>query len=115
MRTELLNKWKELCQTGSIDLNPNDPRTPLFTHTDIESVSPSLGFPISFTERLQIPLGQLLGVNEWQLEGSLSARLMVQLLLWGYRGALMQHWPLLTDTDRLLEESFQNWFVNGTY
>lgn len=53
-------------------------------------------------------------MNEWQLEGSLSARLMAKLLLWGYRGALMQHWPLLTDTDRLLEESFQNWFVTGT-
>ncbi|XP_030593777.1 dynein heavy chain domain-containing protein 1 isoform X2 [Archocentrus centrarchus] len=107
-RTELLSKWRALCQTGSININPSDPRASLFTHFDTVPGSPSLGFPIPVTERLQLPLGWALGINEWQTGDALSPRLVVKLLLWGYRNTCIQRWPLLADNQRHMEMSFQN-------
>lgn len=112
-RSELLSKWKQLCQTGSINVNPNDPRTSLFTLSDTAPLPPSVGFHIPLTERLQLPLGQVLGMKEWQVEEALSARLLVKLLLWGYRCEWVQRWPLLTDTEQHLEISSQNWLLTG--
>ncbi|XP_026027585.1 dynein heavy chain domain-containing protein 1 isoform X2 [Astatotilapia calliptera] len=112
-RTELLRKWQTLCQTGSIDINPNDPRTSLFTQLDTAPGSLSPGFPIPVTERLQLPLGQALGMNEWQTEDTLSARLMVKLLLCGYRSTYIQHWPLLVDSQQHLEMNFPNSLIPG--
>lgn len=112
-RTELLRKWQTLCQTGSIDINPNDPRTSLFTQLDTVPGSLSPGFPIPVTERLQLPLGQALGMNEWQTEDTLSARLMVKLLLCGYRSTYIQHWPLLVDSQQHLEMNFPNSLIPG--
>lgn len=112
-RTELLRKWQTLCQTGSIDINPNDPRISLFTQLDTVPGSLSLGFPIPVTERLQLPLGQALGMNEWQTEDTLSARLMVKLLLCGYRSTYIQHWPLLVDSQQHLEMNFPNSLILG--
>lgn len=113
IRTELLRKWRTLCQTGSININPNDPRTSLFTQLDTVSGSSSLGFPIPVTERLQLPLGQALGMNEWQTEDTLSARLVVKLLLCGYRSTYIQHWPLLADSQQHLEMKFKNRLIPG--
>ncbi|XP_008294462.1 dynein heavy chain domain-containing protein 1 [Stegastes partitus] len=113
IRTELLSKWRVLCQTGSINVNPKDPRTSLFTDFDAAPLIHCPGFPIPVTERLQLPLGQVLGMNEWQLEDTLSARLVVKLLLWGYRGGYVQRWPLLADTQQHLEISCQNWLITG--
>ncbi|XP_005749883.1 dynein heavy chain domain-containing protein 1 [Pundamilia nyererei] len=112
-RTELLRKWQTLCQTGSIDINPNDPRISLFTQLDTVPGSLSLGFPIPVTERLQLPLGQALGMNEWQTEDTLSARLVVKLLLCGYRSTYIQHWPLLVDSQQHLEMNFPNSLILG--
>ncbi|KAM4595719.1 dynein heavy chain domain-containing protein 1 [Fundulus diaphanus] len=113
LRTELLNKWRDLCLTGSININPRDLRSSLFTDTGTESISPSPGFPITVTERLQLPFGWILGMKEWQLEDTLSTRLVVKLLLWGFKEARVHRWPLLADTDQHSERSSQQWFTTG--
>ncbi|XP_018537954.1 dynein heavy chain domain-containing protein 1 [Lates calcarifer] len=113
IRTELLSKWRELCQTGSININPKDPRTSLFTQSDPAPPHPPLGFHIPVSERLQQLLGRALGMKEWQLQDTVSARLVVQLLLWGYRSALVQRWPLLADIQQHLEISSQSWLIIG--
>ncbi|XP_069545473.1 dynein heavy chain domain-containing protein 1 [Brachyistius frenatus] len=113
VRSELLSKWRELCQTGSVDINPEDPRTSLFTHSGSAPLSASPGFPIPVTERPQLPLCQTLGMNERQLEDTRSATLMVKLLLWGSKGTCVQHWPLLADSQQHLEISSQNGLIAG--
>lgn len=109
MRTELLSKWKELCQTGSIDVNPKDPRTSLFTHSDAATSYPLLGFPIPVSERPQLPLGQALGLRQ----DAPPARMVLKLLLWGCRSAWVQCWPLLVDTQQRLDISSQSDFITG--
>lgn len=104
IRTELLSKWRELCQTGHIDINPTDPRTSLFTQSDTATSYPILGFPILVSERLQRPLGQALGM----LQDSPSDRMVKKLLLWGCRSAWVQCWPLLADTQQHLDINSQS-------
>ncbi|TMS22913.1 Dynein heavy chain 6, axonemal [Larimichthys crocea] len=104
IRTELLSKWRELCQTGHIDINPTDPRTSLFTQSDTATSYPILGFPILMSERLQRPLGQALGM----LQDSPSDRMVKKLLLWGCRSAWVQCWPLLADTQQHLDINSQS-------
>ncbi|KAM7419727.1 hypothetical protein PAMA_016693 [Pampus argenteus] len=113
VRTELLSKWRELCQTGSININPKDPRASLFTYSDTASSYPTLGFPIPVSERLQLPLSQTLGINKWQLQDAASARSVVKLLLWGCRRTWVQRWPILVDTQHHLEISSQNCLITG--
>ncbi|RVE75893.1 hypothetical protein OJAV_G00003200 [Oryzias javanicus] len=106
IRTELLSKWRGLCLTGDIDTNPTDVRTTLFTREDADRISPPPpGFPIGVTERLQLPLGEVVGLNEWQLENRLSARLLLKLLLWGHEESCSNRCPLLADTDQHLQIS----------
>ncbi|XP_038160740.1 dynein heavy chain domain-containing protein 1 [Cyprinodon tularosa] len=105
LRSELLSKWQELCRTGSIDINPKDLRSLLFIDVGRESISPSPGFPITVSERLQLPLAWILGINEWQLEDSLSTRLLVKLLLWGHKEACVNRWALLADVEQHSEMS----------
>ncbi|KAM9363159.1 dynein heavy chain domain-containing protein 1 [Symphorus nematophorus] len=109
VRTELLSKWRELCQTGGININPKDPRTSLFTHSDAAPSHPLLGFPILLSESLQLPLGQALGM----LQDAQSARMVVKLLLRGCRSAWVQCWPLLADTQQHLDISSQSWLITG--
>ncbi|XP_035515196.1 dynein heavy chain domain-containing protein 1-like [Morone saxatilis] len=106
-RTELLSKWRELYQTGRININPKDPRTSLFTHT--APSYPLAGFPILVSERLQLPLGQVLGT----FRDTPFTRMVVKLLLWGCRSAWVQHWPLLVNTQQHLDISSQNWLITG--
>ncbi|XP_053191724.1 dynein heavy chain domain-containing protein 1-like [Scomber japonicus] len=113
IRTELLSKWRELCQTGSININPKDPRASLFTYSDTAPPYPTLGFPIPVSERLQLPLGQALCMNKWQLQKTTSARLVSKLLLWGCTSTWVQRWPLLADTQHHLEISCQNCLITG--
>ncbi|XP_045902961.1 dynein heavy chain domain-containing protein 1 isoform X2 [Micropterus dolomieu] len=107
MRTELLSKWRELCQTGSININPEDPRTSLFIHSEAAPSYPLFGFPIPLSERL--PLDQALGM----LQDASPARMVVKLLLWGCRRAWVKHWPLLADTQQHLDISSQSWLITG--
>ncbi|XP_044043043.1 dynein heavy chain domain-containing protein 1 isoform X2 [Siniperca chuatsi] len=109
LRADLLSKWRELCQTGSININPEDPRTSLFTHSDAAHSYPLIGFPIPLSERLQLPLGQALGM----LQDAPSARMIAKLLLWGCRSAWVQCWPLLADTQQHLDISSQSWLITG--
>lgn len=109
MRTELLSKWKNLCKTGRLDINPKDPRTSLFAQPDTTSSYPLLGFPIPVSEKLQIPLGPSLGMSQ----DSTSARMVVKLLLWGCSGAWVQFWPLLVDTQQHLDITSQRWIITG--
>ncbi|KAM7394625.1 hypothetical protein PAMP_021413 [Pampus punctatissimus] len=113
IRTELQSKWRELCQTGSININPKDPRASLFTYSNTASSNPTLGFSIPVSEKLQLPLGQTLGINKWQLQDAASARLVVKLLLWGCRRTWVQRWPLLVDTQHHLEIGSQNCLITG--
>lgn len=110
VRTELLSKWRELCQTGIININREDPRTSLFTHSDTSPSSPVLGFPIAVSESLQLPLGQALGIPR----DAPPARVLVKLLLWGCRSAWVQCWPLLADTQQHLDISSQSCLITGT-
>lgn len=109
VRTELLSKWRHLCKTGSINMNPVDPRTSLFTPSDPAAPRPALAFPIPVSERLQLPLGRALGLNVWQLHDTVSARLLIQLLLWGYRSFSGQRWPLLADIQQHQDINYQSW------
>ncbi|XP_040891858.1 dynein heavy chain domain-containing protein 1 [Toxotes jaculatrix] len=113
IRAELLSKWRELCQTGGININPRDPRICLFAQSDPAPPHPPAGFPIPVSEMLQLPLSRALGVNEWQLQDAVSARPVVQLLLWGYRSPLVQCWPLLADIQQHLEISSESWLITG--
>ncbi|XP_076585176.1 dynein heavy chain domain-containing protein 1 [Chaetodon auriga] len=109
MRIELLSKWRELCETGHININPKDPRISLFTDSDAAPCHPLLGFPISVSEGLQLPVGQVLGV----LQDAPSARMVIKLLLWGCRRPWVQCWPLLADTQQHLDISSQSWLITG--
>ncbi|KAM9769930.1 dynein heavy chain domain-containing protein 1 [Menidia menidia] len=113
VRRELMSKWRELCQTGSININPQDLRTSLFPNIDSEPISPSLGFPITLTEKMHLSISQILGMKDWQLENTQSDQLLVKLLLWGYRCEFVQHWPLLADTEQYLAMSCQNRLITG--
>ncbi|XP_032390213.1 dynein heavy chain domain-containing protein 1 [Etheostoma spectabile] len=109
IRTELLDKWRTLCQTGRININPKDPRTSLFTHSDTVPPYPLFGFPIPVSERLKLPLGLAKGM----LQDAPSARMIVKLLLWGCRRAWVQCWPLLADTQQHLDISSQRMLITG--
>ncbi|XP_061595557.1 dynein heavy chain domain-containing protein 1 [Cololabis saira] len=113
IRTELLSKWKELCQTGSININSKDLRSNLSTHADSDSIPPVTGFPIATTERLQLPIGRTLGMKDWQIEDTLSSRLVVELLLWSYRHSSVQRWPLLADIKQHLQIISKNRLIIG--
>ncbi|XP_071386131.1 dynein heavy chain domain-containing protein 1 [Centroberyx affinis] len=110
--TELLSKWKVLCQTGSININPEDPRTSLFTDCDPAPPDPPLCVAIPVAEKLHLVLARAVGMDQAQVQ-DLSARLVVKLLLWGYRRPWAQHWPLLTDAQHHVEISCQSWLITG--
>ncbi|XP_060923144.1 dynein heavy chain domain-containing protein 1 [Limanda limanda] len=113
VRTELLTKWRNLCETGSINLNPEDPRTSLFPQSNPAPPSPPRGFPIPVFESSQLALGRALGLSDLQIQNTVSSRVVVQLLLWGYRNTQCQRWPLLVDTQQHQERSSQSWFLTG--
>ena len=83
-RTELLHKWRELCRTRTMNINPEDPRTSLFTKTVCSRPEPSLGTAIPVAQELGWALSRALGMEKCHVQG-LPARLVVKLLLWGYR------------------------------
>lgn len=109
VRIELLNKWKDLCQTGGIDINPKDARLSMFVLPKAPPSKPSNGFPIHVSEKLQMPLSQALVIN---LE-SPSARAIVKILLWGFENAWVQRWPLLADTQQHLDIRSQSYLITG--
>lgn len=111
IRTELLTKWTELCQTGSIDLNPHDPRASFNPGHDAAPDCFPHGFPISLSERLHSPLCRVLGLTKPQVQDASSARLLVRLMLWGYRRTWVRQWPLLADSKYHLEAMPQ--FITG--
>ncbi|XP_065818747.1 dynein heavy chain domain-containing protein 1-like [Labrus bergylta] len=108
-RTELLSKWRELCQSGSIEINPKDLRTSLFAHSDTESSHPPPGFPITVSANLQLPVGRALGVSQ----DAPSNRMVVKLLLWGCSRPWAQRWPLLADTQQHQDISSQRLCIPG--
>ncbi|KAM7009685.1 LOW QUALITY PROTEIN: dynein heavy chain domain-containing protein 1 [Tautogolabrus adspersus] len=108
-RTELLSKWRELCQSGSIEINPKDLRTSLFTHSDTEPSHPPPGFPITVSANMQLPVGRALGINH---DAPLN-RMVVKLLLWGCSRPWTQRWPLLADTQQHQDISSQSLCLPG--
>ncbi|XP_029980645.1 dynein heavy chain domain-containing protein 1 [Sphaeramia orbicularis] len=102
---QLLSKWKALCQTGSIDINPSDPRTSLFTPPKAAAPRPPPGFPIAVGEKLQVPLGSVLGLSEFQFKEARLCRLLVKLHLWGCTQPWAQRWPLLANSQQHLQMS----------
>ncbi|XP_077425986.1 dynein heavy chain domain-containing protein 1 [Vanacampus margaritifer] len=113
VRTELLSKWRLLCKTGSIDTNPIDPRSSLFTSTDPAPPQPTSGFPVALSEMLQPLLCRVLGVKEWPPDEPATTRLMVKLLLWGCKRSWVKYWPLLADTQHHLEMDSKNGVITG--
>lgn len=109
IRTELLSKWRKLCQTGNINLSPEDPTDVLVTKSDGALVETPLGFPIALSETLQLPLAQALGVPQ---DTSLR-NMILKLLLWGFRRPWVQGWPLLVDTSQHLDISSQSCIISG--
>lgn len=109
VRVELLNKWRELCHTGNIDINPKDARLSLIGQCDTAPCKPSNGFPIPLSKRLQMPLRQTLAITQ----ESPSARAIVKVLLWGFGNTWAQHWPLLADTQQHLDIRSQSYLTTG--
>ncbi|XP_031647288.1 dynein heavy chain domain-containing protein 1 [Oncorhynchus kisutch] len=102
VRMVLLGKWRELCLSGHININPEDPRTSLLPNP--ASVAPGpleapLHVPIPMGAELQMALARAVGVDHRQVLG-VPPRLVLKLLLWGYRGPWAQHWPLLADAQQ---------------
>nr|XP_057943574.1 dynein heavy chain domain-containing protein 1-like isoform X2 [Doryrhamphus excisus] len=113
-RIELLSKWKQLCQTGSIDTNPKDPRNSLFASPDITPSESITSFPVALSEMPRNPLCRALGIkHDWPLQETSSTRLEMKLLLWGCRRNWVKHWPLLADTQHHLEISSHNGVITG--
>lgn len=109
IRTELLSKWRQLCQTGSINLSPEDPTHVLLTKPDGALVETPPGFPIALSESPQLPLAQALAVPQ---DTSLR-NMILKLLLWGLRRPWVQGWPLLADTNLLLDRSSPSCIISG--
>ncbi|XP_053710883.1 dynein heavy chain domain-containing protein 1 isoform X1 [Synchiropus splendidus] len=104
---ELLVKWKQLCQTGEIDPDPQDPRSSLFRTRDVEPHQRPLGFPIQVSERLEQPLGLVLSMNELQMHNTSYDRLVVKLLFWSCSCEWVQRWYLLANIQHHLKISSQ--------
>ncbi|XP_061765640.1 dynein heavy chain domain-containing protein 1-like isoform X1 [Nerophis ophidion] len=114
VRTELLSKWRKLCRTGIIDTNPKDPRSSMFTSTDITPPESDTSFPVALSDTLRLPLCRVLGMkNEWPMHETSSTRLVMKLLLWGCRRTWVKHWPLLADTQHHLEINSENGVLTG--
>ncbi|XP_061534497.1 dynein heavy chain domain-containing protein 1-like isoform X2 [Phycodurus eques] len=113
IRTELLSKWRVLCQTGNIDTNPKDHRSSLFTSTDTAPPQPSSDFLVPLSETLQPLLCRVLGVTQWPSHETALTRLVRKLLLWGCRRSWVKYWPLLADTQHHLEINSKNWVITG--
>ncbi|KAM8879925.1 dynein heavy chain domain-containing protein 1 isoform 2-T5 [Spinachia spinachia] len=96
VRTEILSKWRQLFETGSIDVNPEDPRTSLFTGPDSTAPRPPPGFPIPASHSPLRPLARAMGLHR----AAEAARPLEKLLLWGCNSACARRWPLLVDPQR---------------
>ena len=114
LRTELLGKWRLLCQTGGLDPEPQDPRAPLFTHSETSAPDPPPWTGIPLAERLEGALSRALGARPHRAESSCD-QLVVSLLLWGHRDprpALF--WPLLADAQGCdQEDGPPDWLLSG--
>ncbi|XP_061626704.1 dynein heavy chain domain-containing protein 1 isoform X2 [Phyllopteryx taeniolatus] len=113
IRTELLSKWRVLCQTGNIDTNPKDHRSSMFTSTDTAPPQPTSDFLVPLSETLQPLLSRVLGVTQWPSHETALTRLVLKLLLWGCRRSWVKYWPLLADTQHHLEIDSKNWVITG--
>ncbi|XP_051940421.1 dynein heavy chain domain-containing protein 1 [Hippocampus zosterae] len=113
VRTELLSKWRVLCQTGIIDANPTDPRSSLFTSSDPATAQPMSGFPVTLSGTLQPLLCRVLGVKDWPPHETATTRLVLKLMLWGCRRSWVKCWPLLADTKHHLEINSKNGVITG--
>ncbi|XP_037328902.2 dynein heavy chain domain-containing protein 1-like [Pungitius pungitius] len=96
VRTQLLSKWRELFDTGSIDVNPEDPRTSLFPRPVSTAPRPPLGFPIPASHSPPRLLARVLGLQR----AAAPARPLEKLLLWGGNSACARRWALLVDPQR---------------
>ncbi|KAM4612293.1 dynein heavy chain domain-containing protein 1 [Polymixia lowei] len=112
VRTELLSKWKELCLTGNINVDPEDPRTSLFADADPTPPDLPVGFSVPMAEKLESALARAVGLDQWRVRG-LQPRLVVKLLLWAYRGPWAQRWPLLANAQHHEEISSGSTLVTG--
>lgn len=77
--------------------------------SDAASSVPLIFFPITVSERLQLPLSQALDMPQ----DTPPARTVVKLLLWGCRSTWVQCWPLQADIQQHLDISSQSWLITG--
>ncbi|KAJ8368456.1 hypothetical protein SKAU_G00084840 [Synaphobranchus kaupii] len=99
-RAELQGKWRELCLTGRIDVDPEDPRTAHLSAPPCPSPPTSPYVPVPLGEDPQVPMAWVMGGVQGGVRGVAPARLL-NLLLWGYRSPRARHWPLLADAHQL--------------
>lgn len=118
VRLELLGKWRELCLCGQININPEDPRTSLLLSDPVSlppvPPTPPSHVPIPMGAEFQMALARAVGVDQHLVQG-VPPRLVLKLLLWGYRGPWAQHWPLLADAQQHEEISVQSMLLTGEH
>lgn len=109
IRTELLSKWRKLCQTGNINTSPEDAAKTPDTNMDGPPLETPFGFHIPLSENLQLPLAQALDTPQ----ETPQRKMILKLLLWGCRRSWVQGWPLLVDTEQHQDISSKNCIISG--
>ncbi|XP_036393632.1 dynein heavy chain domain-containing protein 1 [Megalops cyprinoides] len=84
VRSELLAKWRKLCLTGQIDMDPTDPRAEFLSAPPSVPPPTSPFLPIPMSEELGIPLARVVGRVQDTPQG-VAPQLLLKLLLWGLR------------------------------
>ncbi|KAJ8392108.1 hypothetical protein AAFF_G00079140 [Aldrovandia affinis] len=97
VRSELLEKWRGLCLTGAIDIDPEDPRTSPLSPSPSSPPPTSPRVPIRLGEEL--PVARVTGTAQGGVQG-VAPRLLLDLLLWRYGSLRAQRCPLLVDADQ---------------
>ncbi|KAG9348498.1 hypothetical protein JZ751_002234 [Albula glossodonta] len=101
VRSELLEKWRNLCLTGGININPEDPRSVLLSAPPSPTPLASPYIPIPLGQDLQVPMTWLVDGVQGGVQGTVKGMapwLLLKLLLWGHRNPRAQHCPLLVNS-----------------
>ncbi|XP_035240223.1 dynein heavy chain domain-containing protein 1 [Anguilla anguilla] len=103
VRSELLGKWRELCLTGHVETDPEDPRTAHLSAPSRPAALPAPYVPIPLGEDPQALVGRLVGEVKGVARGvaqGVAPALLLNLLLWACRNRRAQHCPLLADAQQ---------------
>lgn len=99
VRSELLEKWAELCCSGWISPTPEDPRRAPLSAPGPVSANAAGFVPMPVARDVLLPLSRAVGVPHG-VHPSSKPCLLIKLLLWGHRVHCARHWPLLADVQQ---------------